>query len=304
MARLGPKTTSLHEDCHGIEPGHFLDDQIDEWRILQAIQPIFSSTKLDWTILPDVIYTSQDDVQKADSDNGFDIFTSALKMLPGIAPVQPLSCAVTDDCLSTLADVLKLLDSLVHDRVLDSERSTLEQFIICTGLPGSWLAEPATSDHTSEYPKLLALEKISESALQSGIEPASVFRSCSRYLVLEQATKVYEEASYKLDSFFSVWDGLRQLSFTDARELFPLTIPTTNWKDPRPAKFACRLFDVLNQRVSGCFDLKARQKIKHAVLLQLDGFQSEGDPIFFDTFFLCKQKSHWTHNRFFFNEPR
>lgn len=320
MPRLGPRATTLHGGCHELGQSHSLNDQIDEWRVLKAVQLIFAA-KLDWTIRPERGRARSDGAQKIRSENRLDWFTTALYFLPFIEPAQTLSCRVLDDCLNTLADVLELLDSLVDDRVLDADaedtppkkeenpqadgvvekkssrrwrpaklwaaihwpknskqpKSRLStKSVPPSTTPASTGCEP-TRDNTTEYPKLQALGKIFR---ESDIEGADVFRFCSNYIVLEQATEVYAEASKKLGSFFRVWGGLRQLDDSDSRHLFPLSFPATKWRDTGPTEFALQLFDALNERVSECL-------VKHTVLLQLNGFQFEGESVSFDAFFSC-----------------
>ncbi|RSM01128.1 hypothetical protein CDV31_011492 [Fusarium ambrosium] len=337
---------SGHRDC---KQRHFLNEQIDEWRVLQSVQGIFSR-KIEWRVRPGSGHANSDG-RAIQLENGYDFFITALGILPVLAPVQALSCEDIDDCINTLTDVLNLLNDLVEDRVLDADvEDTLTEKQYCKAkttqdesdvfpieeepsrgsrlvnpilsvlswlglghnesnlpstesLPPNTPSRPASRTPTldiAKYPKLRALGEIFESGLQYDIESAGVMDLCVGYLVLEQTADVYQDASEKLESFFTVWADLRQLNVSDSRDLFPLSIPATNWEDQRPAEFACQLFKALNARVCTSLDSATQKKVEHTILLQLNGFQFEGEgSVTFDVFFSCGQHGHWQQSRFF-----
>ncbi|KAK6525214.1 hypothetical protein TWF694_005360 [Orbilia ellipsospora] len=108
-----------HPGCKIKKVVHILDEQIPEWQLFEAVQPIFTAS-LQWRIGRQYGPAVDNDAQTIESENTLDFFKHEMERLPDTAPETDLSCEVFDNCIDTLSDLLKLLDRLVQDRVLSA----------------------------------------------------------------------------------------------------------------------------------------------------------------------------------------
>jgi hypothetical protein len=108
-----------HPGCETNKKAHYLDERILEWRVFEAVQPLFASS-LQWRLWRRHGGAVDNDAQAIRSENTLNFFKHEMKRLPDTAPEKALSCEVFDNCRDTLYDLLDLLDRLVQGRVLEA----------------------------------------------------------------------------------------------------------------------------------------------------------------------------------------
>jgi hypothetical protein len=106
-----------HQECEADTNPHFLNDELLEWRLLMALQPLFTSD-VGWKQSP-LQGGTENDAEAIKSANALGFFIDELKYLPVSEPENSLSCEVFDNCVATLTEVVKLLDSLINERILE-----------------------------------------------------------------------------------------------------------------------------------------------------------------------------------------
>ncbi|KAF3129056.1 hypothetical protein TWF703_009086 [Orbilia oligospora] len=228
-----------------------------------------------------------------------------MKRLPDSAPGKKLSCEVYGNCLETLTDLLDLLEHLVQDHILAGPYIKELNSIVavkphssCTETGHSKFNEsPAGSDSlgdTQDYTKLQALVKFVAIALEDGTD---LEQACCAYLRLDRTSEEYEEGVDVLSSFNTCFESPdvsgspKQLGFT-----YALEIPKTRWDDIGSSNSSGLFFDILCKKVGGC---QGGQKQKHQLMLRLNGFQLEDNPMAFDVFFHpCQRSDYWQESRF------
>ena len=107
-----------HQDCEVNKKDHILDERILEWRVFEAVQPLFASS-LQWRLSQRHGGAADNDAPAIRSENMLNFFKHEMKRLPDTAPEKGSSCEVFDNCRGTLSDLLDLLDRLVQGRVLE-----------------------------------------------------------------------------------------------------------------------------------------------------------------------------------------
>ncbi|KAF3291492.1 hypothetical protein TWF970_000705 [Orbilia oligospora] len=301
---------------------HTLSDNVPEWALFEAVQPLFASN-LPWKLQRSNGTLSAFDIQTLNSRNTLDFFKYEMKRLPDSAPGKKLSCEVYGNCLETLTDLLDLLEHLVQDHILAApyikelnsivvvkphDPSPLAPPELCETVSGNYTScaetgsskfdePPAGSDSlkdTQGFTKLRALAKFVDIALEDGTD---LEQACCAYLRLDRTSEDYEEGVDVLSSFNTCFESPdvsgspKQLDFT-----YALEIPKTRWDDIGPSNSSGLLFDILRKKVGGC---QGGQKQKHQVMLRLNGFQLEDNPMAFDAFFHpCRQSDFWQESRF------
>jgi hypothetical protein len=117
-----------HPDCAVKKQAHFLEHTL-EWRVFDAVQPLFASANLRWCIAAtdvDLDATAVGSLQDAwmiESENAFDLFKDELEALPESAPDRAIDCRVFDRCQNYLAEVLDLFNGYVEESALEAART-------------------------------------------------------------------------------------------------------------------------------------------------------------------------------------
>ena len=123
-----------HSDCVFKKQAHFLERTL-EWRVFDAVQPLFASVTLRWSIAGADLFPATDDDLHAtavgslraariiESENAFDFFKEELLGLPDSAPDRAIDCGAFDDCRNYLAEVLDLLEGYVEESALEPARA-------------------------------------------------------------------------------------------------------------------------------------------------------------------------------------
>ncbi|EPS44200.1 hypothetical protein H072_1881 [Dactylellina haptotyla CBS 200.50] len=96
---------------------HTLDDELPEWQLFEAVQPLFASN-LQWELRRHSAGRVGVDAEAIGSENLLDFFKYEMKRLPDNAPGKKLSCEVYGNCIETLTDLLDLLERLVQEHIL------------------------------------------------------------------------------------------------------------------------------------------------------------------------------------------
>ncbi|KAF3929662.1 hypothetical protein AA313_de0201395 [Arthrobotrys entomopaga] len=253
-----------------------LNDEVPEWQLFEAIQPLFASN-LQWKLRRHDGERVGVDVETIESENVLDFFRYEMKRLPDNAPGKKLSCEVFSNCIETLTDLLDLLEGLVHDHVLQDPK----------------LGESEETDE-NDHPKLRAIGKAMSIAREYGTD---LEQACGAYLRLEHTTEEFADAVDVLSSFNTCLESPDVSGGTKLHDLtYALEIPRARWEDAGPSNFSNLLFKILHKKISGC---QAGQAEKHQAMLRLNGFQLEDNPLAFDMFFRpCRRSNHWQESRF------
>lgn len=98
-----------------------------EWRIFQAVQPLFAAD-LPWRLVD----AQRSDTVHADAveigiDKTKEVFRSEMRFLPINLPRQDISAKAFDLCIEELADLLQFLESLVLEEVIASAEELTAQ---------------------------------------------------------------------------------------------------------------------------------------------------------------------------------
>ena len=94
-----------------------LDDRVQQWRVLRAVQPLFAA-ELPWRPCPPFSTPGAESIE-----NHVDFFQNEMKTLAINHPDHKLSPDAFQDCLDTISKLLKFLESVVHDKALREAES-------------------------------------------------------------------------------------------------------------------------------------------------------------------------------------
>lgn len=305
-----------------------LDDRVQQWRVLRAVQPLFAA-ELPWRPCP----PAQCGLS---FENHVDFFRNEMKTLPINHPDHELSPDAFQDCLDTLSELLEFLESVVNDKVLKEAEDAAK---VSSSVPASkrlpvtkqegtimfvasWLTSMSTSffpqpelgqssdptlpcpsitieamsplppnpSPTNEpYKKLHALGKIVREVLARG---GDLVKECQRFVKLEHSVQEFVEARNLATNVNKCLESVQRVR-ERVRKRVARKIPKTQWKDRRPWDLSRTLFRILNRRFEFCSG--------HRAMLQLNGFQQEDTTALttFDMFLsCCKDVENWQESRF------
>lgn len=131
---LSIQANMSHPDCVLKKQGHFLEHTL-EWSVFDAVQPLFASGTLSWSIAGANLSLATDiathatavgslqDARMIVLENAFDFFKEELQRLPDSAPDRTIDCGAFDHCRDYLAEVLDLLDKYVEESALEAART-------------------------------------------------------------------------------------------------------------------------------------------------------------------------------------
>lgn len=123
-----------HPDCVLTKQAHFLEHTL-EWRLFDAVQPLFASVTLPWRLggdnlslaidvaMPATAVGSPEDARRINLADAFDFFLEELQRLPDSGPDRAIDCGAFDHCRGYLAEVLDLLNEYVKESVLEAART-------------------------------------------------------------------------------------------------------------------------------------------------------------------------------------
>ncbi|KAK3343411.1 hypothetical protein B0T25DRAFT_462560 [Lasiosphaeria hispida] len=260
--------------------------------------------------------------------NAFDLFREELQMLPSCAPDRDIECGPFDRCQKNLAKVLDLLDTFVKDSALGTaqaiHRATGEPAAVSSG--GSqpvpkprgfreWVRrkvpkKPANQPqpqvapqlpqpmrpavHYEKYSKLKALGKLAKG--DTGDDLDDFQTACLLHLRLVLNADECIKAMNTIRDFNVFFESSKISGTSNPKDVaYPLSFPTTNWRDRTASDALGRLFSVICRRSedTSCVTPKGTWR-QHETMMRLCGSQLDERPLVFSVFFrFCNTLDSW-----------
>lgn len=113
-----------HPACKEFKQLHLLNEaQVPAWGLFKTIRPIFVSSGCKWKVKDEEKTFEQNRPLWLKGRNALGGFKDELRKLPVSAVQEDLECNIWENCITTLSEVLSLLDSIVKEDIILEKRA-------------------------------------------------------------------------------------------------------------------------------------------------------------------------------------